>query len=103
MIQSAIRTDDADLVYDTLNDFIEIKREPHFRTLNTLNNMKHIPDRLFVLLHEHFGWSGQMTANVREFEKPTFRQKPKQNMEPEKIKGKRHKFNKKNVSKTMSY
>ena len=103
VVQSAIRTDDADIVYDSLNDFIAIGHEPHFRTLNTLNNMKHIPDRIYVLLHKNFGWSGQMTAPTRQFEKPTFRQKPQKNMEPAKHTGKRYKPKKAATSKTLSY
>lgn len=35
--------------------------------MNLLNNIKHIPDRLFVLLRENFGYSGQMTRRSRDF------------------------------------
>jgi hypothetical protein len=73
VLEASVRTDDADLVYDSLNDFIAIKREPHRRLINQLNNMKHIPDRLYVLLKENYGYSGQMTKRTREFEKPLFR------------------------------
>lgn len=70
-----MRTNDADVIFDSLNDFIHIKREPHRRLINKLNNIKHIPDRIYVVLKEHFGWSGQMKRRTREFEKPTFREK----------------------------
>ena len=73
VLEASMRTDDADLVYDSLNDFIAIKRQPHRRMINQLNNIKHIPDRVYVLLKENFGYSGQMTKRTREFEKPTFR------------------------------
>jgi hypothetical protein len=92
VLEASIRTDDTDLVFDSLNDFLNIKREPHRRLINKLNNIKHIPDRLYVLLKENFGYSGQMTRRTREFEKPKFRDfsesaaaKPKVNH------GKRHK------------
>ena len=58
VLEASVRTDDADIVYEALEDFIKIKREPHRRLINNLNNIKHIPDRLFVLLKENFGWSG---------------------------------------------
>jgi hypothetical protein len=58
VIEAGIRTDDADIVYDSLKDCVSIKRTPHYRLLNTLNNLKHIPDRLYIILKDNFGWSG---------------------------------------------
>lgn len=58
VLEASIRTDDSELIYNSLKDFIEIKQEPHQRLVNLLNNIKHIPDRLFVLLRENFGFSG---------------------------------------------
>ena len=75
VLEASMRTDDADIIYDALNDFVNIKREPHKRLISKLNNIKHIPDRIYVVLKEHFGWSGQMKRRTREFEKPSFRQK----------------------------
>lgn len=58
VLEASVRTDDADIVYDALKDFLAIKREPHRRLLNTLNNLKHIPDRIYMLLRENFPHSG---------------------------------------------
>ena len=49
-----MRTDDVDVVYEGLTDFIAIKREPHRRIVSRINNMKKMPDRLFVLMRENF-------------------------------------------------
>lgn len=35
--------------------------------------MRYMPDRLYMLLKEHFGWRGKMGKKIREFEKPKFR------------------------------
>ena len=64
-LESSIRTDDVEIVISALNDFLRIKREPHQRLLHRLNNMKHMPDRLYVLLKENFNWSGQMSQRTR--------------------------------------
>lgn len=103
VVQAALRTDDADMVYDCLQDYIAIRREPHRRALATLNNLKHMPDRLFVLLKENFGWSGRVSRRTREFELPTFRDRPSYNAEPARKKGRRIKPKKAAVSKTLSY
>ena len=73
VLEAGLRTDVADVIYDALKDFVEIKRTPHKRIINKLNNILHIPDRIYVLLKQHFGFSGQMKRRTREFEKPTFR------------------------------
>ena len=103
VLQAAVRTDDADVVYESLQDFVAIGHEPHARTLATLTNMKHIPDRLYVLLKQNYGWSGQMRRRSRQFELPTFRDKPRQNMEPVRKKGKRFRPKKAGVNQTLSY
>ena len=77
-------------MYEALTDFIDIKREPHRRLVNQMNNLKHIPDRLYVILKENFGYSGQMTRKTREFEKPKFRQQTNETR-PNFRYGKRHK------------
>ena len=58
VLEASLRTDNADVIYDALNDFINIKREPHRRLVNKINSIHHIPDRLYVLMKENFGWSG---------------------------------------------
>ena len=67
------RLNDADLICDSLEDFVAIKHEPHHRQLKHLSNMRHIPDRLFVILKQNFKKYGLMLkGGIREFEKPTF-------------------------------
>jgi hypothetical protein len=95
VLEASMRTDDADMVYDAMTDFIKIKREPHKRLLGKLNNMLHMPDRLYVLLKEHFGWSGQMTQNIRKFEKPSFGDQYASKLStPKGLTGKRYKLKK---------
>ena len=104
VVEAAIRTDDADIIYDALKDFVEIKREPHRRIVNQLNNILHIPDRIYVLLKQHFGWSGQMKRRTREFEKPTFRPIDKKFIHsPKNLKGKRFKPKKQATNQNIKY
>ena len=58
VLESSMRTDDSDVIYDALKDFVAIKREPHRRLVNKLNNILHIPDRIYVILKTNFGYSG---------------------------------------------
>jgi len=45
--------------------------------MKKLSNIKHIPDRLFVILRKNFGGEdGLMRLKTRQFEKPSFRKKP---------------------------
>ena len=91
VLESSMRTDDSDVIYDALKDFVAIKREPHRRLVNKLNNILHIPDRIYVILKTNFGYSGQMTRRTRQFEKPTFRDVDKNFVMREKVnKGKRY-------------
>ena len=68
-----MRLDKSDIVYDVLTSFLEIKRQPATRLINKLNVIKHMPDRLYILLKENFATSGQMNKNLRQHEKPSFR------------------------------
>lgn len=101
-LEASIRSDDADIVYDSLIDFVEIKQMPHKRILSTLNNMKHIPDRIFVVLKENFGYSGQMTRRTREFPKAIFRGKNEDAANPKPHNGKRIKHKKIGRNRTMT-
>lgn len=74
VLDASMRTDKSDIVYDVLKDFLDIKRKPHVGYLHNLNKIKHMPDRLYVLLKENFAISGQMTKNIRQHEKPKFRE-----------------------------
>lgn len=56
-----------------MEKYVELKLEPHPRQLKMLSNIKHIPDRLFVLLRKNFPNYGKIGLETREFEKPTFR------------------------------
>jgi len=38
------------MIYEVLSKFVDTKQEPHPRQLKHLSNIKHIPDRLYVLL-----------------------------------------------------
>ena len=73
VLEASMRIDKSDIVYDALTDFLEIKRRPAGRLLYQLNVLKHMPDRLYVLLKENFATSGLMTKNLRQHEKPKFR------------------------------
>ena len=58
VLEASMRIDKSDVVYDVLSDFLEIQRKPHVGLLHTLNKIKHMPDRLYVLLKENFAISG---------------------------------------------
>jgi hypothetical protein len=67
----------SDIICEALEKFIEIDHKPHPRVLKKLSNIKHIPDRLFVILRKNFGAEdGLMRLKTRQFEKPSFREKP---------------------------
>lgn len=85
VLEASLRTDDSDLVYQSLTDFIAIKREPHKRLVNKISTIKNLPDRLFVLMKEHFPNSGLMNKKVREFEKPKFRETSKLSPKPKTV------------------
>ena len=55
VLETGMRTDDSNLVYETLVDFVEMKQEPHFRLKNQLANMEDLPDRIYLLLRENWG------------------------------------------------
>ena len=57
-LEAGMRSDDADIIYDSLLDFIDIKRDPHRRLVIRLNNIKHIPDRIYMLLKQNFSHYG---------------------------------------------
>ena len=73
VLEASMRLDKSDVVFDVLTDFLEIKRKPHVGYLHKLNKIKHMPDRLYILIKENFAISGQMTKNLRQHEKPKFR------------------------------
>ena len=73
VLEAGMRKQDSDLIYEVMSQFLEIKQEPHPRQLKHLSNIKHIPDRLFVLLRKNFPNYGKIGLETREFEKPTFR------------------------------
>lgn len=66
-----------DVICEALEKFVEIGHVPHVRVMKKLSNIKHIPDRLFVILRKNFNQEfGLMRLKTRQFEKPTFRPKP---------------------------
>lgn len=73
VLEAGMRKKDSDLIYDVMEKYVELKLEPHPRQLKLLSNIKHIPDRLFVLIRKNFPHYGKIGLETREFEKPTFR------------------------------
>lgn len=73
VLEAGLRKEDSDVVYDVLTSYVELKQEPHIRQLKTLSMLKHIPDRLFVLIRKNFNVQGKIGLQTRQFEKPTFR------------------------------
>lgn len=39
VLEASMRTDDGNLIYDAMQDFVDIKREPHKRLLNQLTSI----------------------------------------------------------------
>lgn len=72
VLEAAMRTDDSDIVYDALQDFVAMKHEPHRRLKGTLANMKSLPDRIYIIMKEHFGGEHPALQRARAFELPTF-------------------------------
>lgn len=65
-----------DIICEALLKMVEIGQTPHPRVLKKLSNIKHIPDRLFVILRKNFNQEhGLMRLKTRQFEGPSFRGK----------------------------
>ena len=58
VLEAGLRTDDSAVVFDAMSDFIRLKKDPHRRLLNQVVNLKHMPDRLYVLLKENYSHKG---------------------------------------------
>ena len=54
-LEASMRTNDSDNILEGLQDFVDMKHEPHFRLKGTLANMKSLPDRIYIMMREHFG------------------------------------------------
>ena len=55
-IDSAMRMDEkhSDEICNSLEQYVELGMVPKRKTLQILSAIKHMPDRLFVLLHQNF-------------------------------------------------
>ena len=65
VLEAGLRKEDSDIVYDVLTSYVELKQEPHIRQLKTLSMLKHIPDRLFVLIRKNFNVQGKIGMQTR--------------------------------------
>ena len=72
VLETGMRKADSDVLYDTLKLYVEQKIEPNPRQLKTMSMLKHIPDRLYVMLRKNFDMAGFVGMSTRQFEKPTF-------------------------------
>jgi hypothetical protein len=60
VLEASMRTDNVDVIYDSIQDFVKIKKEPHYRLINKLTSIASLPDRLWALLKINFGDRGGM-------------------------------------------
>ncbi len=64
-LEAGMRKQDADFIYEIIKKYVELKIEPHQRQLKTLANLKHIPDRLYVILRKNFKLDGKIGMETR--------------------------------------
>jgi len=72
VLETAMRTENTDLVVESLERFIDIKQEPDDYYLVKLSRLKEMPDRLYFLIKDNFKSFGLMLKPVRKFPQPTF-------------------------------
>ena len=60
---------------EVLEKYVELKKQPPKFLLQKISHTKDLPDRLFLVMKEHFGHQGQFLMGVRDFSLPTFREK----------------------------
>jgi hypothetical protein len=75
VLEAGIRKKDSDRLVEVLEKYVELKKEPPKFLLQKISHTKDLPDRLFVLMKEHFPNQGQFLKKVRDFSLPTFREK----------------------------
>ena len=99
-LETAMRTDDSDLIAETLLDFVNIKHTPHHRLKGKLANMADLPDRIYMIMRENFGDHTALQGQ-RKFSPASFRPGRTDVAGPAKFKGKKINPRKAGVSKTV--
>ena len=72
-LEAGMRKEDSEIIYDGLKKFDELGLIPHDRVLKRLGSIKHMPDKLYMILKTKFPTYGALQSNIRQFEKPSFR------------------------------
>lgn len=65
VLEAAMRTDDGEIIYNAIKDFVDIDREPYQRLLTKLISFKNLPDRLFLLLNDNYSHMGALAKKKR--------------------------------------
>jgi hypothetical protein len=61
VLEASMRTDDSDLIYSSLKEFIAVKANPEKRLQTKLREINNIPDRIHEILKSNFGFSRKMS------------------------------------------
>ena len=69
-LEAGMRKEDSAVIIDGLQKFVEIEMDPHHKVLKKLGEIKHMPDKLYMLLKANFRTYGVLQEKVRQFEKP---------------------------------
>ena len=67
VFEAAIRTKGSDQIAETLEDYVEQGKQPPRFLLQRISSIKDLPDRIYVLLKEHFPNQGAMLQTSRQF------------------------------------
>ena len=102
VLETALRTDDSDLVFESLTDFVDIKQDPHFRLKGKLANLEDLPDRIYLLLRENWGVEHKALTGERKMAKPVLRKSSDIGRPAYKKHGTRYKHKKATASSYMS-
>ena len=73
VFEAAIRSKGSDQIVETLEDYVEQGKQPPRFLLQRISSIKDLPDRIYVLLKEHFPNQGAMLQKARQFTQPHFR------------------------------
>lgn len=95
LFECSLRLNNSDRIFDVLQEYVDQKKEPPRFLLQKISHVKDLPDRLFVIIKENFGHHGLFLKGVREFSKPTFREKSASMIMPDKNNHKRIRLKKK--------
>ena len=53
-LEAGMRKEDSGMIIDGLQKFVEIGMDPHHSVLKKLGEIKHMPDKLYMLLETKF-------------------------------------------------